>query len=222
MSLRIVLIGSPGAGKGTQAKRLCEKHGIAHISTGDIFRSEMSKKTRLGERAENYVNKGLLVPDEFVIALVAKRLDATKGGWLLDGFPRTLAQAQALDKYLSSNKQELSAVLHLAMDLEAVIRRLTSRRTCNKCGEVYNLETRKPKEIGKCDKCGGEVALRDDDAEKTVRKRLMVYEDQTQPLIAYYRAEHAFAEVDGGRSPDEVAQALIKAVEPLTAARSGS
>ncbi|MEE8425418.1 MAG: adenylate kinase [Elusimicrobiota bacterium] len=222
MSMRLVLIGCPGAGKGTQAKRLCEKYGISHISTGDIFRSEMGKKTRLGERAENYVNKGLLVPDEFVVATVAKHLDATKSGWLLDGFPRTLDQAQALDKYLSSNKQKLDSVIYLAMNPEAVVRRLTSRRTCNKCGEVYNLETRKPKEIGKCDKCGGEVALRDDDTEKTVRKRLMVYEHQTLPLIAYYRAEHAFSEIDGAQSPDEVAQALIGAVESLTTAGSGS
>ncbi len=222
MSMRIVLIGCPGAGKGTQAKRLCEKNGIDHISTGDIFRSEMGKKTRLGERAENYVNKGLLVPDDLVVAMVAKRLDAAKVGWLLDGFPRTLAQAQALDKYLSSNEQKIDAVLYIAMDSEAVIRRLTSRRTCAECGEVYNIESRKPREVGKCDKCGGEVSLRDDDVEKTVRKRIMVYEYQTLPLVAYYRAEHAFTEVDGARAPDEVAVALSEAVNQLAAAGSGS
>jgi adenylate kinase len=219
--MHIVLLGSPGAGKGTQSKVLVEKYGLEHIATGDIFRSEIGKKTTLGQKAENYVKKGMLVPDELVVEMVAARLDAGSGKWLLDGFPRTLGQAQELDKYLTSNSQNIDMVLYLAMPESEVIARLTSRRTCSGCGDVYNLHTRKPQAEGKCDKCGEALIQREDDSEATVNKRLMIYEDLTQPLVAYYRSQHEFQEVDGNRSVDEVTSALCGEIDKVAAAGRG-
>lgn len=211
--MRIVLLGCPGAGKGTQSKVLSSRFDLAHISTGDLFRAEMEKKSPLGQKVSEYVRKGMLVPDAVVIELVAAKLDESGGRWLLDGFPRTLEQAQALDKYLQGKGQGIDLVVYLAMMPEEVVRRLTGRRTCSKCGEVYNLASRPPVQEGLCDACGGELIQREDDSEATVRKRLMVYEDLTQPLTAYYRAAHAFHELDGGMPVDEVTESLSAVVE---------
>ncbi len=216
--MRIVLLGSPGAGKGTQSKMLSLKYKLEHISTGDIFRSEIEKKTELGKKVEGFVKNGALVPDELVVELVAARLDTSTGNWLLDGFPRTLEQAKELDKYLKANGQGIDMVLYLAMEREENIARLTSRRTCSECGDVYNIASRPSQMEGKCDRCEGKLIQRADDTEETVKKRLVIYEDLTAPLVAYYKAEHEFNEVDGGGSFQDVARALYACFDKLTAA----
>jgi adenylate kinase len=211
--MRLVLLGCPGAGKGTQSRRLAEKYGLAHIATGDLLRAEIKEKTALGLKVEGYLNKGMLVPDEIMVEMVAPKLDQSSKGFILDGFPRTLAQAQALDKYLKSNRLQIDLVLCLAMEEKAVVARLTSRRSCSACGEVYNVNTRPPKVEGKCDKCGGEVVQREDDSETTVRKRLMVYEDLTRPLVAYYKNEYEFQEVNGAQDVDAVTKELSAIID---------
>jgi len=220
--MKIVILGCPGAGKGTQAKILCEKYGLAHIATGDIFRAEIGAKTPLGETVADYLRNGTLVPDDVVVKMVANKLDgsAAKGGFVLDGFPRTLEQAQALDEYLKKAGQQIDLVIYINMDENEVLRRLTNRRSCIKCGALYNLMTKAPKTEGKCDLCGGDVIQREDDAEATVKKRLMVYNDLTAPLIAYYRSETAFHEVDGSRPIEEVTQNLISIIDQTRVGQS--
>lgn len=207
------MLGCPGAGKGTQSKLLCARYGIEHISTGDIFRAEIQKGSELGKKAADFVNKGSLVPDDVVVAMVAGRLGGLAGGWLLDGFPRTLQQAQALDKYLAGSRQTIDLVLDLVLAEKEVIRRLTGRRICAKCGEVFNLATKAPRQDGKCDACGGDLHQREDDKEATVRRRLMVYDDLTRPLTAYYRVEHRFFEVDAGRELGAVTETLTRLID---------
>jgi len=219
--MKIILLGCPGAGKGTQAKVLCEKYGMRHVSTGDLFRAEIKSASPLGKKVQDYVNKGMLVPDEVVVEVVAGNLDKIEGGYLLDGFPRTLAQAQELDKYLSSTEQSMDMVLYIAMREEEVVARLASRWSCAACGEVYNVRSRPPKQEGKCDKCSGELSQREDDKEATIRKRLMAFEDLTKPLVAYYRSQGQFQEVDGGRTPDEVTRSCTALLDAV-AATSGS
>jgi adenylate kinase len=218
--MKIVLLGCPGAGKGTQANVLSQKYGLTHLSTGDIFRAEIDKKTAMGEKVQNYVKKGLLVPDELVVEIVAGRVDATP--CLFDGFPRTLPQAQELERVLQRDGMKIDLVLYLAMKEDEVIRRLTARRTCSKCGAVYNLNSKPPAVEGKCDSCEGDVVQREDDSEATVKKRLMVYQDQTEPLIAYYKAAGDFHEVDGGQAPEVVSEALGGIIDQLAAAKSGT
>lgn len=220
--LRIILLGCPGAGKGTQAKALCARYGLAHVSTGDLFRAEAAAKSSLGRKVEDFMKRGMLVPDEVVIEMVAAKLDSLAGGWLFDGFPRTLPQAQELGKVLEGAGKKIDMVLSLALDPEAVVRRMTGRRSCPGCGEVFNLESRPPKAEGRCDKCGGPLVQREDDAEATVRKRLMVYEDLTQPLAAFYRSEGLFEEVDGALRPDEVSGKLYAVVDRYLASGGGA
>ena len=217
--MRIVLLGCPGAGKGTQARRLAEKYGLSHIATGDLLRAEIEAKSAVGLKVADYLKRGTLVPDQVVVEMVAAKLDSSKQGWLLDGFPRTLEQAQALDAYLQRNNLKIDLVLYLAMKENVVVSRLTSRRSCNSCGEVYNVTSRLPRVEGKCDKCGGTVVQREDDSETTVRKRLMVYEDLTRPLVSYYRHEHEFREVDGARGVDDVTRELAGIIDQALAAR---
>lgn len=211
--MRIVLLGCPGAGKGTQSKMLCWKYGLEHLSTGDIFRAEMDKQSGLGRKVSDFVRRGMLVPDDLVVEVVAARLDALEGGWLLDGFPRTLYQAQELDKYLKSCGQKINLALYLSMSRQEVVRRLTGRRSCQKCGEVFNLVSRPPRQKDRCDACAGELIQREDDTEATVNKRLMIYEDITHPLTAYYRAEHDFHEIDGADSPEAVGKLLMEIID---------
>ncbi|MBI3298014.1 MAG: adenylate kinase [Elusimicrobia bacterium] len=208
--MRAVLLGCPGAGKGTQSKILCERFGAAHIASGDLFRSEIEKQSPLGLKVQDYVQKGMLVPDGVVIELIASKLDASDAGWLLDGFPRTHDQAMALDKWLEQNGKGIDAVVYISMKEDEVVRRLTSRRTCGSCGAVYNLLTKPPREEGKCDACGAALVQRSDDTEATVRKRLMVFNDLTAPLISYYKHAHDFFEVDGGRDMAVVTEDLSK------------
>ncbi|MBI4057126.1 MAG: adenylate kinase [Elusimicrobia bacterium] len=211
--MNIILLGCPGAGKGTQAKILTQKYHMTHISTGNIFRDEMAHKTDLGKKVEQYVNSGRLVPDAVVVELVSARLQNSPNGFLLDGFPRTLEQAQALDAFLLTSHLSIDAVIYMRLGEAAVIQRLSARRQCKACGEVYNLVSHPPKAPGICDVCGGTLIQRDDDMPGTVQKRLMVYNDLTDPLVAYYKSNQAFYEVDAAQTPEQVSSIIFKIVE---------
>ena len=186
--MRAVLLGPPGAGKGTQAERLVEKYNVPQISTGDIFRANIKAGTELGKKAQEYTNSGQLVPDELVVDLVKDRLaqDDCKNGYLLDGFPRTIFQAEQLDKYLEEKGQKLDAVINFEVGNEVLIERLTGRRICKQCGSGCHVKFSPPKVEGVCDKCGGELEQRKDDSRETAKNRLAVYEESTAPLIDYY------------------------------------
>lgn len=218
--MNLILLGPPGAGKGTQAKELVAEFGLPHISTGDIFRAAIKAGTPLGRKAQEFLDSGALVPDEIVIGIVTERLaaDDTKRGFLLDGFPRTVPQADALDRYLSEENRPLTAVVDLEADREVLMTRLTGRRVCRQCGAPYHLETLRPKAEGICDRCGGELYQRDDDRESTVAERLRVYEEQTKPLTEYYQRRKLLRRVNAVGSSAEV-HARIKAVLSEEAAR---
>ena len=207
--MNIVLLGAPGAGKGTQAAKLVEKYGYAHISTGDMLRAAVKNQTPLGLEAKKFMDAGDLVPDEVVIGLVKERLqdEDTKAGFILDGFPRTSAQAVALDSELASLDRPLDAALLVDVDKEVITKRLTSRRMCRDCGYIGSDKD------AKCPKCGGEMYQRDDDNEATVRNRLDVYENSTAPLIDYYRGCDLLIEIDGDRDPEAVLASIVEALD---------
>lgn len=204
--MKLVLLGAPGAGKGTQAKKLIEKYSIPQISTGDLLRAAVAAETELGKKAKSYMDKGELVPDSVVLGMVEERLkqDDCQQGYILDGFPRNRAQAEALDEMLKSVGMELDAALSIDVPLEDLMKRLTGRRTCKNCGQMYNVYFSAPKKEGTCDKCGGELYQRDDDKEETIRKRLEVYNEQTAPLIDYYRDKEILKSVNGTGSIDDI------------------
>ncbi len=197
--MKLILLGPPGAGKGTQAKMLTEKFSIPQISTGDILRAAVKDGTAMGQKAKEYMNAGGLVPDEVVVGIVRDRLqeDDCNNGFILDGFPRTVAQADALQASLQEMGKELDRVISLEVDTEALVERLTGRRTCKNCGRGYHVKFDPPRKAGICDTCGGELFQREDDQEETIRKRLQVYADQTAPLISYYREAGVLIELDG-------------------------
>lgn len=206
--MRLVLLGPPGAGKGTHAQVLSKDYGLAHISTGDMLREALRAQTPLGLEAKSYMEKGLLVPDQVVIGIVGERLkqpDAKKG-FVLDGFPRTPDQARALDRTLSEMGMPLDTVLYFKTTLPVIIRRLSGRRVCGKCGQTYHLTNFKPKKEGLCDACGSALVQRPDDREDTIRERLKVYDEQTAPLIEYYRGKKALSEVSGDLEVPELTQ----------------
>ena len=197
--MNLILLGGPGAGKGTQAKLIVEEYKIPQISTGDMLREAVKQGTELGKKAKEYMDKGELVPDEIVIGIVRERIkqpDCEKG-FILDGFPRTIAQAEALDKMLDEIDKKIDAVVNIYVPEEEIVKRIVNRRTCKKCGAIYHLIYSPPKEPNKCDKCGGELYQRDDDKEETVRERLRVYKQQTEPLIEYYETKRILYNVDG-------------------------
>ena len=204
--MRIVLLGPPGAGKGTQAAKLVEKYNIPHISTGDIFRKNLKEKTKLGLKAKEYMDKGLLVPDELVVDIVKERLmeDDCVKGFLLDGFPRTVEQADALEEELNKLKLKLDGVINIEVRDEILIDRLTGRLVCKKCGATFHEKFNKPKKEAICDICGGELYTRDDDKVETVKNRLDVYKNQTQPLIDYYTKKGMLKTIDGEADTDTV------------------
>lgn len=197
--MKLILLGPPGAGKGTQAKMLTDKFSIPQISTGDILRAAVKAGTEMGKKAKEYMDAGGLVPDEVVVGIVRDRLleDDCKNGFILDGFPRTVAQADALQTSLVEMNKALDSVISLDVDAEALVERLTGRRTCRECGRGYHIKFDPPQQDGVCDACGGELFQRDDDQEETIRKRLQVYADQTSPLISYYRDAGVLMELDG-------------------------
>jgi adenylate kinase len=197
--MKLILLGPPGAGKGTQAKMLVEEFSIPQISTGDILRAAVKDGTPMGKKAKEYMNTGGLVPDEVVVGIVRDRLqeEDCNNGFILDGFPRTVAQANALQTSLLEMSKELDRVISLEVDAEALVERLTGRRTCKECGRGYHVKFDPPREAGICDVCGGTLFQRDDDQEETIRKRLQVYSEQTAPLISYYRKAGVLLELDG-------------------------
>lgn len=218
---RFIFLGAPGSGKGVQAKRLCEKLSIPHISTGDIFREEISKKSPLGEQVQSYVSSGRLVPDKLVVQTVMQRLERPDcvNGFLLDGFPRTVDQAEELEKYLQKKSMKIDQVLYLQVETETLVQRLTGRRQCEKCSKVYNLVSQPPQKEGICDDCGGKLILRVDDEPNLVRRRLGVYQDLTEPLVVYYRARAVLADINGDKTPDDVSSQITGALQNQNANR---
>jgi adenylate kinase len=213
--MRVVLLGPPGGGKGTQAQKLIEKYQLPQVSTGDLFRAAVKNQTELGKKAKAFMDGGKLVPDEVVIGMVKERLqkDDCKKGFILDGFPRTIGQAEALDKMLPELKMKLDAVVEIAVPDEEVVKRLSGRRTCTKCGAMYHVEFNPPKKAaGKCDKCGADLYQRDDDNEKTIKSRLDVYHNQTSPLINYYQKQGIFKKVEGTGDINNIFNNVVKAL----------
>jgi adenylate kinase len=215
--MRIVLLGAPGAGKGTQAKKLIDKYGIPQISTGDILRKAVAEGTPLGKEAKSYMDKGELVPDSVVIGLVKDRLaqDDCKKGYILDGFPRNTSQAETLDNVLAGMNASLDVALSVDVDKDDLMKRLTGRRTCKGCQQMYNIHFSVSQKEGVCDKCGGELYQRDDDREETIRKRLDVYEAQTAPLIDYYSGKGILKSVKGVGSIDDIFNNICEMLNSL-------
>jgi adenylate kinase len=214
MATYIVLLGPPGAGKGTQAQVISNEMNLAHISSGDLFRENLKNQTELGKLAQGYMNRGELVPDDVTIAMVKDRLSRPdcQAGALLDGFPRTPAQAEALGVMLAGLGGEVSSVPYIYVPAEILIERLGGRWTCPTCGYVYHEKYNPPQTAGKCDKDGADLIQRDDDKAATVERRIKVYTEQTSPLIEYYRQKGLLAEVDGTQSIDQVSQDILKAI----------
>ena len=210
--MKIIMLGAPGAGKGTQAKKIAEKYQIPHISTGDIFRANIKNGTELGKKAKTYMDQGLLVPDELVCDLVVDRVqqDDCKKGYILDGFPRTIPQAESLDAALSRFGEAVDYAINVEVPDENIVKRMGGRRACVGCGATYHLVYAAPKKEGICDNCGAELILRDDDKPETVQKRLGVYHEQTQPLIDYYTKKGILKEVDGTMDMGDVFKAIVE------------
>lgn len=209
--MKIIMLGAPGAGKGTQAKKIASKYSIPHISTGDIFRANIKNGTELGKKAKTYMDQGLLVPDELVVDLVVDRVaaDDCANGYVLDGFPRTIPQAEALDTALAKLGESMDYAINVEVPDENIVKRMSGRRACVACGATYHIEHIPPKTEGICDTCGKELILRDDDKPETVLKRLNVYHEQTQPLIDYYTGKGILKEVDGTKDMSEVFDEIV-------------
>ncbi len=207
------MLGAPGAGKGTQAKMIAEKYGVPHVSTGDIFRANIKNGTELGKEVQKYTQAGLLVPDELTVRILLDRIgqkDCEKG-YILDGFPRTIPQAQVLDQELGKRREAIDVAIDVDVPDESIVRRMCGRRACVNCGATYHVEYIPPKKEGFCDTCGKELILRDDDKPETVKKRLDVYHEQTQPLIDFYQAKGILKTVDGSAGMEDVF-AVISAI----------
>lgn len=204
--MKIIMLGAPGAGKGTQAEKISDKYGIPHISTGDIFRENIRNNTELGKKAKEYMDKGALVPDELTCDLVTDRIskDDCKKGFILDGFPRTIPQAEALEAALTKSGHSMDFAIDVEVPDENIVDRMSGRRACGSCSKIYHLVANPPKKEGVCDACGGELIIRDDDKPETVLKRLKVYHDQTQPLIDFYGAKGILKEIDGTRDMEVI------------------
>ena len=210
--MRIIMLGAPGAGKGTQAKKIAAKYSIPHISTGDIFRANIKNGTELGNKAKTYMDQGLLVPDDLVVDLVVDRVNQEDcaNGYVLDGFPRTIPQAKSLDEALLDMGQSIDYAINVEVPDENIVQRMSGRRACVNCGATYHVVYAPTKKENVCDTCSGELILRDDDKPETVQKRLNVYHEQTQPLIDYYTKQDKLVEVDGTIDIEKVFDAIVK------------
>lgn len=208
--MKIIMLGAPGAGKGTQAQMIADKYGIPHISTGDIFRENVKKGTELGLEAKKYMDQGLLVPDELTVKILLDRVaqDDCKNGYVLDGFPRTIPQAEVLDKAIKELGDKIDYAINVDVPDENIVRRMSGRRACLACGATFHIEHVPPKQEGICDRCGKELVLRDDDKEETVKNRLDVYHKQTQPLIDFYTKQGVLKTVDGTVDMKDVFDAI--------------
>jgi adenylate kinase len=208
--MKIIMLGAPGAGKGTQAKMIAQRYGIPHVSTGDIFRANIKNGTKLGAEAKQYMDQGLLVPDELTVKILLDRVaqeDCAKG-YVLDGFPRTIPQAQVLDEALEKQNEKIDYAVNVDVPDENIVKRMSGRRACLKCGATFHIEHIPPKQEGICDSCGSQLVLRDDDRQETVQNRLKVYHDQTQPLIDYYEKKGILKSVDGTVDMQDVFHAI--------------
>ena len=212
--LRTILLGPPGAGKGTQAVKIVEKYSIPHISTGDIFRENIKNETELGKRAKSYMDRGELVPDELVVEIATDRLTKNdcKNGFLLDGFPRTIFQAEKLDEFLTKRGEKIDKVINIDVEKDALVKRITGRRVCKSCGASYHVVNIPPKKDGVCDLCDGELIQRADDTEETVLNRIYVYNKQTKPLVDYYDKAGVIVNIDGNKDLDDVLSDIITAL----------
>lgn len=210
--MKIVMLGAPGAGKGTQAKKIAEKYNLPHISTGDIFRANINLGTTLGEKAKSYMDQGLLVPDELTLELIMDRFTAKdcENGYVLDGFPRTYAQAEALTASLAENGEKIDFAIDVEVPDDKIVSRMGGRRACKACGGTFHIKYNPPKTEGVCDLCGGALTTREDDMPETVQKRLDVYHTQTQPLIDYYTNEGILKSVDGTQDVDKVFEDILE------------
>lgn len=213
--MKIVMLGAPGAGKGTQAQMISEKFNIPHISTGDIFRYNIKNGTELGKKAKGYMDAGQLVPDELTIEILLDRVagDDCRDGYILDGFPRTIPQAEALTDVLAKNGDQIEYAIDVEVPDDNIIKRMSGRRTCPECGASYHIQYIPPKKEGICDNCGAALVQRDDDKPETVQNRLSVYHDQTQPLIDFYRGQNVLHEVDGTKEMNDVFADIVKILE---------
>ena len=213
--MQIVLFGPPGAGKGTQAKFISEQYNIPHVSTGDILRENVREGTALGKKAKTYMDKGELVPDAVLIDIIKERIQKpdTRKGFLFDGFPRTIPQAESLDEILDDINKKLDAIVNIDVGTSELVKRLSGRLTCRNCGATYNIRTNPPKVDSICDACGGELYQRADDTEAAIKNRIAVYKKQTAPLIDYYKKKGILVDIDGEREIDEVRSDIMKALE---------
>lgn len=207
----VIFLGAPGAGKGTQAKEAARALGVPHLSTGDMFRDHVGRGTELGQKARPIMERGELVPDEIVLGMVEERIARPdcERGFIFDGFPRTLAQAEALDRILAKRGAGKATVLHIVVAEDQLLRRLTGRRTCKVCGEIYNVFDRRPKQEGRCDKDGGELLHRADDREVVIRERLAAYHRQTRPLVDYYGSQRVLVDVEGAGAPEAITRKVL-------------
>ena len=217
--MRIVLLGAPGAGKGTQCKRIVDKYNLVHLSSGDILRKERVAGSQLGKKAQSYMDSGGLVPDELIVEMMAAAINQAADGFVLDGFPRTVNQAVELDKSLSESGQKIDAVLNLEVDDQRVAKRLTGRRSCPKCGEVYHIENLKPNVDGKCDKDGSELTQRPDDKPEVVLNRLETYHKLTEPVVDYYNSNNIVYNVNADRDIDEITSDIFEKFSQLVSAK---
>lgn len=213
--MRVVLLGAPGAGKGTHCKRIADRYGVVHLSSGDILRRERADGTELGKKAQGYMDAGALVPDELIVEMMAKAISQAPAGYVLDGFPRTVNQAEVLDRSLVAQKTEIDMVINLRVSDGVVLERITGRRSCPKCGSVYHVKNMPPKVAGICDKDGTPLVQRPDDTEEVVRNRLETYERQTAPVVGYYKAQRTVEDIDADGDADAVAAVIFKKLDPL-------
>jgi len=214
--MKVVLLGAPGAGKGTQCKNIVARYNLLHLSSGDILRQERAESSELGKKAQSYMDSGALVPDEIIIEMMDKAIEkAPAEGFILDGFPRTVNQAVELDKALAASRQQIDAVLNLRIDDNVVSRRITGRRSCPQCGAVYHVENLKPKTEGICDNDGTELVQRSDDTQEVLNNRLEAYHRQTEPLVDYYKKNGTVCNFDADRDPDDVGASIFEKLDAL-------
>ncbi len=213
--MRIVLLGAPGAGKGTHCKRIADRYGVVHLSSGDILRRERAEGTELGKKAQSYMDAGALVPDDLIVEMMSRAVQKAPAGYVLDGFPRTVNQAEVLDKSLAAQGGNIDMAINLEVDDRIVVERITGRRSCPKCGAVYHVKNMPPKVDGVCDKDGAALVQRPDDTEEVVRNRLETYYRQTQPVVDYYKARRTVHDLDAGGDADAVARKIFRKLDPL-------